>query len=348
MLRTAEPRAALLEAVGRCDRLVLLGDLLELRHGPLRDALAAAQPVLEAIGATMGAGREIAIVPGNHDHLLLRSWLQRRSVLDGAPALGLQAEVGWREGEPLAAIASMLGPAEVRATYPGVWLRGDVYAIHGHYADRHTTVPIMERLGAGLMSRVVAEPEGGMRSAEDYEATLGPMYAWIDAVAQSGGVGGHGSGGLQVRAWRALRRPRGWRRPVGSAVALGFPAAIAALNRAGLGPLRPDVSGPALRRAGLRAAEEMLDRLGVDVRHAIFGHTHRAGPLPKDDRSEWRTARGAQLMNVGCWVYESGFLGGSPSTSPYRPGFAAVVSDDGPPELVNLLDEEGGGPLSRA
>ena len=27
----------------------------------------------------------------------------------------------------------------VRAAYPGVWLRDDVYATHGHYGDRHTT-----------------------------------------------------------------------------------------------------------------------------------------------------------------------------------------------------------------
>jgi UDP-2,3-diacylglucosamine pyrophosphatase LpxH len=73
-----EPRAALLSALERCDRVVLLGDLLELRHGPLRDALAAARPVLEAIGGAIGAGKEVVIVPGNHDHLLLRSWFARR------------------------------------------------------------------------------------------------------------------------------------------------------------------------------------------------------------------------------------------------------------------------------
>ena len=119
---------------------------------------------------------------------------------------------------------------------------------------------------------------------------------------------------------------------------MAFPAAIGALNRAGLGPFRSDVSGPELRRAGLRAAEEMLERLGVPARHVIFGHTHRAGPLPLDDPSEWRTAQGAALINVGSWVYEESFLGDDPGSSPYRPGFAAVVEDSGAPELVNLLD----------
>jgi hypothetical protein len=300
--------------------------------------------VLEAIGGAIGAGKEVVIVPGNHDHLLLRSWFARRAVVDGSPPLGLETEVDWRDEEPLAAVAGMFGPADVRASYPGLWIREDVYAIHGHYTDRLTTAPILERLGAGLMSRVVAEPEGGVRTAEDYEGTLGPMYAWIDAVAQSGGVGGNGSGGFQVRAWRVLQRPRGRRSPLSAIAGLGFPAAVAALNRAGLGPFRPDVSGPELRRAGVRAAGEMLERLGVNARHAIFGHTHRAGPLPRDQPTEWRTTRGTELVNVGSWVYEASFVGDSPGDSPYRPGFAAAVSDDGPPELVNLLDEAGGGP----
>ena len=164
MLRRERARRALLDAMSGCDRVVLLGDVLELRHGPLRDALAAAHPVLEAIGATVGHGREVALVPGNHDHLLLRSWLARRAALDGSPSLGLKSELDWRAGEPLAAIAEMLAPADVRVTYPGLWIRDDVYAIHGHYTDRHTTAPILERLGAGMMSRVVSEPEGGVRA----------------------------------------------------------------------------------------------------------------------------------------------------------------------------------------
>ena len=44
-------RAALVGAPRReFDRLVLLGDTLELRHGPVRDALAAAAPVLRELG----------------------------------------------------------------------------------------------------------------------------------------------------------------------------------------------------------------------------------------------------------------------------------------------------------
>ena len=49
VLRRPGPLAALAAAVEGADRLVLLGDVLELRHGPLREALGAATPVLAAL-----------------------------------------------------------------------------------------------------------------------------------------------------------------------------------------------------------------------------------------------------------------------------------------------------------
>ena len=117
-----------------------------------------------------------------------------------------------------------------------------------------------------------------------------------------------------------------------------FPALIFALNRAGIGPLSPDLSGPALRRAGLRGTEQALWRVGVAAPYVIFGHTHRAGPLPGDDGGEWRTTAGTQLINSGCWVSEPSFTGPDPSRSPYRVGFAVWLDEGGPPRLVNLLD----------
>jgi len=304
--------------------LVLLGDTLELRHGPLRGALSEAVPVLRELGSAVG---EVVVVPGNHDHALLRGWLERR---DPAP-LGLESAVTWDPREPLGAVVEALAPARVRVAYPGAWLREDTYAIHGHYGDRHNTVPIIERLGAGLTIRLAGEPAGGPSRAEDYEAALAPMYAWIDTVAQSGGLrGGGGDGSFQIRAWRALSGAGGLR---GRVLATGFPVLVAGLNRAGLGPLHADVSAVGLRQAALRASEQVLDRLKVPSEHVIFGHTHRAGPLPGDERSEW-----GRLLNTGSWVYEPAWLGDSPSESPYRPGFAAIVRDDRPPELINLLD----------
>ena len=190
-------------------------------------------------------------MPGNHDHGLLRGWLERR---DPASPLGLESAVEWDPREPLGTVVRSLAPGgrgRVRVAYPGVWLRDDVYAIHGHYGDRHNTVPILERLGAGVTVRVAGEPEGGPGRAEDYEAALAPMYAWADTVAQSGGLRLGGGGSFQVAAWQRLNGGAGRRSVRSRAMALGLGVAIAGLNRAGIGPLRSDVSGVALRRGAL-------------------------------------------------------------------------------------------------
>lgn len=348
VLQDAAARGLVAEALTRVDRLVLLGDTLELRAGDVGRTLGAAQPVLAELGAALGPGKEVVLVPGNHDHRLLRPWRERRAAADGSRHLGLESSVDWSAGEPLAALAESLAPARVRVSYPGVWLRDGVYAIHGHYLDLHITVPIMERLGAGLMSRILRAPGadgasgpvrgpapgGSPDGAEGYEAILSPMYAWVDAVAEAGAGAGLG---LQGRVWSGLQRGRRrtWRQ---RAMSLGLPLAVAGLNRAGLGPLRADLSGPELRRAGLSAFGQVVARLGIQAEQVIFGHTHRPGPLPADDPSEWRAPTGVSMLNTGSWVYAPFLLGRSPQESPYRPGFGYLVSDEGEPELVNLLD----------
>jgi hypothetical protein len=312
--------------------LVLLGDVLELRHGPERDALAAAREPLRQVGAALRSGCEVVIVPGNHDYQLLRSWLERGASAAPPQALELDSAVDVQHGDTLATLAKWFEPADVRAHYPGVWLRPDVYATHGHYADLHLTTPTLERIAAGAMGRIVALPDGGPRAIDDYEAALAPIYAWIDAVAQRVGprVGGtlHGS---SVRGWQALRG-RGLKQ---RAAAAGFPALVFALNRAGIGPLKADLSSAALRRGALFGVAQVAMRLQIAAPYLIFGHTHRAGPLPGDDLAEWKTAAGGALINSGCWVHEPAFGDGGP----YRVGFAVTVDDSGPPRLVNLLDE---------
>lgn len=339
MLRADDRRGPLLQALAGCDRLVLLGDLLELRHGPLRAALAAAEVPLREIAAALPGGAEVVIVAGNHDHRLVRDWSERRGASATPAPLELETAVDFEAGEPLSRVAEFLAPARVRAAYPGVWLRDDVYAIHGHYVDLHLTVPTIERVGAGIMARAVGLERGGPRRAEDYEAALVPIYGWIDAVAQLADPDRSGLlHGGSVRGWQALTGSRRRRDLRGHARAIGWPVAVAALNRAGIGPFRAQLSGPILRSAGLRALEEVIARLGVDARYVIFGHTHRAGPLPDNDPAEWRTAAGTHLINAGCWVGEPAFLGPDPASSPYRPGFVVVIDGDAPPQLRNLLD----------
>ena len=85
----------------------------------------------------------------------------------------------------------------------------------------------------------------------------------------------------------------------------------------------------------------MLRRLGVRAPHVLFGHTHRSGPWPRDDPAEWTTAAGSRLLNTGSWVYQPHFLSGEPNASPYWPGTAVLVEDDGPPRLIRLLGDRG-------
>jgi hypothetical protein len=348
VLRRPEARLALIEALGDVDRLVLLGDVLELRHGPRRDALAAARPFFEDLGKAF-AGREIVVVAGNHDHALVESWLSSRDESSAPGPLTLEHRFSAGEASPmLATLASWAEPARVSAAFPGLWLRPDVYATHGHYLDCHLTIPTMERLGIGMTARALRRPTEAFATVGDYEAVTAPVFAWIDAVARQAPTGEVLNGQSTVRVWRALAGDRtgagAWGDLRLRALAGVFPFAIAALNRAGLGSFNADISTPELRRAGLRAMGEVAARLGLGDAHVLFGHTHRAGPLPRDVVGEWRSekahggAGGARLLNSGCWTYDSYFLTDTPGESPYWPGGAVLVEDDGPPVLLRLLD----------
>jgi predicted phosphodiesterase len=339
VLSDARARERLLAAVAQAERLVLLGDTVELRERPWREVLRDALPTLSAIGEALPPDGSIVLVGGNHDHGLLAPALARRSVAEPPPApLGSAGEIEPVHGEPLAHVCAALGADRVRVRYPGTWLGDDVYATHGHHLDRHTTVPTLERLAIGAIARHAGERPGGPACAEDYEAVLGPVYALLDAYA---GAGARIRGDASVAAWRALApgaagaglRVRLRRRGLRTA----FSALVAALQRVGFGPLSDDVSIESLRRSALVAVGEVLLRLRIDARVVVFGHTHRAGPLHADDAGQWRTATGTRLLNCGCWVRER-TLAGSDRCSPYRPGFCVRQDDAADPVLVNLLD----------
>jgi hypothetical protein len=330
VLRHSEPRAALLDALRDIDRLVLLGDVLELRHCPPRYAMAAARPFFEDLGQAL-SGREIVVSAGNHDHLLIESWLGERALQAPEP-LGLEQRLLPEQASPmLARLAEWAAPAQMSVAYPGLWVRPDVYATHGHYLDCHLTVPTIERLSVAAMSRLLGLPAASFSQVEDYEAVGAPVFAWRDTVARETRMG-HVSKVDTIRAWRALTGDGGGSSRVRKlrrlALAGAFSLAVAALNRAGLGPLRTDISTGELRRAGLRAMGEVAERLGLGDAYVIFGHTHRAGPLPGDSESEWHGRGGARLMNCGCWTYDLVFLGRGTGETPYWPGSCVLVEDD--------------------
>lgn len=340
-------RAPLLDALDGIDRLVLLGDALELRQGPLREALRVARSFFCELGAKLGADREVVLVPGNHDHQLVEPWLERRRRDQVPPPLGLDEQAMWAPGDAVAMLAQWLAPARLTLRYPGIWLRDDVYAMHGHYLDRHTTVPTFERLSAGVMARVVGAlpapaPDGPGAAPDDYEAALAPIYAWSYALAQHADELTQGTQGVSVRVWRTLAGD-GHRPLRRRALAALFPLGIAAINRAGLGPVHANISGEALGRAGVAGMADAVARLSIPARHVIFGHTHRAGPRDGDSSALWTAPSGARLHNTGTWVFERHFLSPEPYASPYWPGHAVRVEDDPEvaPQLVRLLEGRG-------
>jgi predicted phosphodiesterase len=344
--REGEPRAALVEAVAGYERLVLLGDVLELRERPLADALEVGRPLFEELGRRL-AGRKIVLVPGNHDHALAEPWLARLR-LDGGV---LPSEAEWPvtpDDGAAGRIAAWMPDVEITLAYPGLMLRPGVYATHGHYLDLHLTVPRLEAIAASAMGRMTGIGKEA-RSAADYETILAPMYAFYAGLAQGASAAALARGGSLSRdVWKRVSSgdgapDRAAPAQRASAVAARFllgrvtiPGAVAALNGLGLGPFRATLTGPELRRSGLLAMARVAEALARDAEHVIFGHTHRPGPLPGDDDAEWTTASGSRLWNSGSWLHEGAFVT-TGRKSPYWPGTVLTLTDEGPPRIENVL-----------
>jgi Calcineurin-like phosphoesterase len=350
LLRRPEFREKLWAALEDADEVVLLGDVVELRDMPLAGAIKAARPFFDELGAAMGDG-QIVVVPGNHDHHLLDDWLEHRR-MDGAAPLELEQRIPV-DGGPLAELIGGMGRVQVELAYPGVWLTPGVYATHGHYLDRHLTVPSFERLAVAAVERVLTgsrDPsddelpdhgDPGSESPDDYERIQAPLYAFLFTLAQSGGSPKDRLGGANpsARVWQAVgggygRAARIRGRLLGS---VALPGAVGVANRLGLGPVKSDLSPGAITRAGLAAMGEVVRRLGIEADHVIFGHTHRRGPL----RAEvgWRLEDGTRLHNTGSWIHSPWLLGRTAADSPYWPGTVIVVEDDREPRAINLLED---------
>jgi UDP-2,3-diacylglucosamine pyrophosphatase LpxH len=312
VLRRPAARAALFAALDGVERLVLLGDTVELLEGRSRAALAIAEPVLRELGARLGPHREVVLVPGNHDRALIRAWLH-----DRARDLAIDAAIPAHASPALAEVVSWLAPARVSVRYPGLWLADGIYATHGHYLDRH----LLPESAFGLHRRAAA----ASATIADYEH--GPHMTQVEALLISylprrlGALADDIAGGLR------------------GAVMASLPMAARRRGAHRLAPLNAAVLGVQMRRAAIPALVHVVERLGVEARSVIFGHVHRNGPQPPDDRSRWTGPSGAPLIfNTGCWVYEPLLLARARPPHPYWPG-GAVLLEDGAPRAVRLLDD---------
>jgi UDP-2,3-diacylglucosamine pyrophosphatase LpxH len=239
LLARPEIRDALLAELAQIDHLVLLGDSIELRDGPPEGALETAVPFFEALGEVM-EGRRVTVLAGNHDYQLASAWLARRGA---ARPLALEELSSPRPNDPLGRLAARMGATEVVLGYPGVWLRPDVYATHGHYLDCHNRAATFECLACAAVAR--AKRVRGFCKPDDYEAVVRPVYRLIYRIAQA------------RRGRRAARTAK---------------AAVRWSER------RVGVRSHASRALpGVEAMAEVARRLRIDAEHVIFGHLHHPG-----------------------------------------------------------------------
>jgi len=335
--RRPEVRARFLEALAPADRVVLLGDALDLRERPAAEVMELARPLLEGLGEAT-EGKELVIVPGNHDHELVAPSLEAAR-LDGATSLTAEGKFDPAHGQLSARLAALMPRTEVVLAYPGIRLREDVYATHGHYLDTHLTVPRMECILASAIARFTSVSTERDSPIDGYEAELAPIYAFAHSVAQGSRTRrATKSGNLSRRVWQCSN-PQGAQSLAGLALSrIAIPVAVAAMNAAGLGPFRADISSLELRRAGLRAMAAVVAATGIDTAHVIFGHTHRAGPLAGEVEGWWLPG-GTRLTNTGSWLYEGVFVDGEGPDNPYWPGRVTWLDDTGPPEQVGVLTD---------
>jgi len=329
VLRDPAVRRILLEEIAGAQRVVLLGDAVELRNLPLGPSLARSRRFFEELGEALGDA-EVMLVPGNHDHRLAEPLLDELSVA-GDSALGLEHR--HVPSGPAVLIDEWLGAARLKIAYPGVWLRDDVYATHGHYMDVHLSLPRAECLVAATMVRV-SGPLPNRATPLDYERVLRPLYGFAYGLAQVMPAKRRRNGPFE-KAWEVLAGERAGLTPKERAARAGFPLAIRTLNGLLHAEFEPDVRPAAIFRSGVRAATEMAVRLGIDDVHVITGHTHRGGPLP--DEAEWPLPRGGRLHNTGSWVFASAFHQPGVPPNSYWPGTVTWLEDDAPPRRVQLL-----------
>ena len=310
-----DPLEALVGSLEDVERLVLLGDVIELLEGRPVQAMEAAEPVLRTLGARMGRDREVVLVPGNHDAALVRPFLRQHGM---APAVDASLPL---DATPLLArLASWLDPARVRVHYPGVWLAERVWATHGHYLDRHLVPEVAYGIARGLLGRVPRDDASPL----EYERPGGPSLTRVEAL---------------LTRWL----PRPLAALVDDVAEFLRAASMPGVPRGLLGhrvaPLNAALLGLQTRHASIPALARVVHRLRVDADSVIFGHVHRLGPLAGDDLRHWRGPDGTlRILNTGSWVYEPLLLHRARAPHPYWPGGAVVLEADEAPRATGLLD----------
>src|SRR3954447_8206345 len=118
--RDGEPLERLVDAVSDADTIVLLGDVIELREGPVAGVLEVARPLFERLGAA-AAGKRVVLVPGNHDHELVEAFLAGLR-LESRPLNAASEWPATPADGTAGRLAEWMPHSEVVMAYPGTWL----------------------------------------------------------------------------------------------------------------------------------------------------------------------------------------------------------------------------------
>ena len=259
---------------------------------------------------------------GNHDHGLVAGWIDGRLLTEPSGLPRARAAHRAARRRPARRAPRRAAPRRrgVEFAYPGVWLRDDVFAIHGHYSDLHThrarrssgSPPGAMARWVGRAARATA-PRPTTTRRRSRRCTRGctrsrsaPTHARRQRRARRVGarLGRAGrpraaGGGRCARPLlaRRLRAPRSRRS-----------------TRSASGRSSADLSGAgAAARQPARHRARCCAGSACDAPHVLCGHSHRSGPVagrrPRrvDDR-----APAARIVNTGSWVYQPHFLSDAP------------------------------------
>ena len=247
-----------------------------------------------------------------------------------------------RRGSPSGSRAGS-SPATVEVAYPGIWLRDDVYAMHGHYLDVHCAIPTLEVLGgardgADGRRRPAAGDARRLRGRARADVRLDPGQR----PARRRDRGARPAAGPAIGVWNALEGPGAPARAAPRRAARRLPRPRSPRRTApASGPVRPELGGAAMRRAGPRRP-----RRG---RRAPRPRARAPDLRPHPPHRHARRRRPGRVAHaVGNAAAQHRLLGlrdalhgppARPGESPYWPGGAIALDDDGPPRLERLLGD---------
>ncbi|MGA2925203.1 MAG: metallophosphoesterase [Solirubrobacteraceae bacterium] len=312
VLQRPAPLRRLLAALADVDRLVLLGDIVDLAEGRPGYTMRVAEPVLRAIGERVGSAREVLVVPGNHDRRLVSRWVEAE-----AEALTPASTVPLDASPALARLAALLAPARISAHYPGAWLSDRVWATHGHYLDRHLFPESAFGLARGLLGRLPRDGATPIAYERARRPSLVRAARWLPrpAIALLDDLAEVARAATMPHVPRRLLQPR-------------------------YAPLFAAVLETQMRNASIPALARVVHRLAIDAETVVFGHVHRLGPLAGDRPGQWRgPGDRPRILNSGSWVYEPLLLHGAVAPHPYWPGGAVLLDADADPRAIGLLDD---------